>query len=202
VSSNATTSTTSISLLRHGDVEGGACYRGITDDPLSDLGWQQMQHSIEQHSSNWDLIISSPLVRCAAFAQRLSKTLNIPITYHSELQEINFGDWEGKIAEQIDAQSLALFYADPSKNPPPNGESFTTFQRRILLTWQHLLQRHMGKNILLISHAGVIRVILANILALDTEHSFKLKIGHAYVSRVECIHSNQSKDFFQLISHG
>jgi len=202
VSSNSITSTTSISLLRHGDVEGGACYRGITDDPLTGLGWQQMQHSIEQRNSNWNIIISSPLVRCFAFAQHLSNTLNIPVISHPELQEINFGDWEGKTAEQIDAQSLALFYADPSKNPPPNGETFTAFQARILLTWQSLLQRHTGKNILLISHAGVIRVILANILALDTEHSFKLKIGYACVSRVECIHSNESKDFFQLISHG
>jgi len=202
VPSNSITSTTSISLLRHGDVKGGACYRGITDDPLTDLGWQQMQHSIEQRNSNWDIIISSPLIRCAAFAQHLSSTLNIPVSLHPELQEINFGDWEGKTAEKIDEQALTLFYADPNLNPPPNGETFNAFQARTLWIWQDLLQRHSGKNILLISHAGVMRVILANTLGLDIEHSFNLKIGHACVSRVECIHSNESKDFFQLISHG
>jgi len=192
----------SITLLRHGAVEGGVCYRGITNDPLTAEGWQQMQHSIDCQASDWDNIISSPLSRCYDFAEKLATNLALPLITCPELQEINFGDWEGKVAEQIDSDALTLFYKDPVNNTPPNGETFIQFQMRILLAWQQLLKQHQGKQILLISHAGVIRVILANILGLDIEHSFKLKIRYACVSRVECFHTENSDDFFQLTSHG
>ncbi|MDC9728436.1 MAG: alpha-ribazole phosphatase family protein [Methyloprofundus sp.] len=194
---------TTISLFRHGAVEGGACYRGITDDPLSTEGWQQMQQAINTASPNSrDIIISSPLLRCYTFAKDLSQRLNLPLISNSEFQEINFGDWEGKTAEQIDSHALSQFYLDPSNNKPPNGESFILFQARILLAWQQLIERYQGKHILLVSHGGVIRVILANILGLDIAHSFKLKIGYACLSHVECFHSSDSDDFFQLIKHG
>ncbi len=194
---------TSICLLRHGAVEGGACYRGITDDPLTEEGRLQMQHAINTNAAEqWNIIISSPLLRCYTFAQDLSHRLNIPLISVPELQEINFGDWEGKVAEQIDSQVLSQFYLDPVNNTPPNGEDFTQFQARILQAWQQLIERFQGEKILLISHAGVIRVILAYLLAIDIEHSFKLKIGYACVSHVECFHSSDSDDFFQLIKHG
>ncbi len=203
MSKSSVTSCSSITLLRHGAVKGGACYRGITDDPLSTEGWQQMQQAIDIDSSGgWDIIISSPLTRCYAFAKDLSHALNLPLVSDPELQEIDFGDWEGKTAEQIDSQLLSQFYLDPANNPPPNGETFTQFQTRVLFAWQQLLQRYQGQKILLLTHAGVIRVILAKILAIDIEHSFKLKIAYACISRVECFHSKDSADFLQLIKHG
>ena len=54
--------TTTIDLLRHGDVEGGRKYRGQLDDPLSELGWQQLR-SATSKKQNWQHIVSSPLFR-------------------------------------------------------------------------------------------------------------------------------------------
>jgi len=194
-----TTLTTHIDLLRHGVAEGGACYRGITDDPLNSTGWVQMHDKIAAQS-DWDVIISSPLSRCYAFAQVLADKRRLPLISDSNLQEIDFGDWEGKIAAQIDPQLLAQFYADPVNFSAPNGEYFINFQQRILYTWQGVLKTHQGKRILIITHAGVMRVILAHTLGMDTQHSFRLKIAHACLSHIECFHDTE--DFFQLISHG
>ncbi|NOR79540.1 MAG: phosphoglycerate mutase [Methyloprofundus sp.] len=192
---------TYIDLLRHGEVKGGSCYRGITDDPLSTTGWAQMQNKIATQS-HWDVIISSPLSRCHAFSEHLSAKLQLPLISATALQEINFGDWEGKTAAQINPQLLAQFYADPINFTAPNGEHFYDFQQRVLDAWQALLNTHKGQRILLITHAGVIRVILANILAIDTHHSFRLKIAHACLSRIECFHDTETEDFFQLVKHG
>lgn len=190
---------TYIDLLRHGEVKGGSCYRGITDDPLSTTGWAQMQNKTASQS-DWDIIICSPLSRCHAFAQVLADKLQCPLINTPALQEINFGDWEGKTATQINPQLLAQFYADPVNFSVPNGEHFVDFQLRTLDAWQNLLKTHKGKHILIITHAGVIRVILANILGIDTQHSFRLKITHACLSGIECFHDTE--DFFQLIRHG
>ena len=192
---------TYIDLLRHGEVKGGSCYRGITDNPLSSAGWTQMQNKIASQS-HWEVIISSPLSRCYAFSVALSDKLQLPLITAPALQEINFGDWEGKKAEQINPQLLKQFYTDPVNFSAPNGEHFHDFQQRIIEAWQALLKTHKGKRILLITHAGVIRVILANILSIDIQHSFRLKIAHASLSSIECFHDIETEDFFQLIKHG
>ena len=192
---------TYIDLLRHGEVEGGSCYRGITNDLLSTKGWAQMQNKITSQSS-WDVIISSPLSRCHTFAKNLSSELKLPLVTATAFQEINFGDWEGKTAAQINPQMLAQFYADPVNYSAPNGEHFADFQLRIVEAWQASLEKHRGKRILIISHAGVIRVILAHILGIDTQHSFRLKIAHACLSSIECFHDDEAEDFFQLVKHG
>lgn len=192
---------TYIDLLRHGEVQGGSCYRGITNDPLSTTGWQQMHTKISAETP-WTQIISSPLSRCYDFAKNLSNDRHLPLITDPDFQEINFGDWEGKTAEQIDPLLLTQFYQNPIHFTPPNGEPFNDFQQRILTAWQTMLDDHQGQHILLITHAGVIRVILAQLLGMDIHHSFRLKIAHACLSSVECFHDNQSEDFFQLVKHG
>ncbi|NOR79495.1 MAG: phosphoglycerate mutase [Methyloprofundus sp.] len=193
---------TYVDLLRHGEVKGGSCYRGITDDPLSTAGWIQMQNKIAMQSTPWDVIISSPLLRCHTFAEHLSTKLQLPLISTLALQEIDFGDWEGKTAAQINPQLLAQFYADPNNFPAPNGERFDDFQLRVLDAWLSLLDVYKGQRILLITHAGVIRVVLANILSIDTHHSFRLKIAHACLSSIECFCDTEAEYFLQLVKHG
>jgi len=192
---------TNIDLLRHGEVLGGSYYRGITDDPLTDKGWQQMQDKLDD-DKHWDIIISSPLSRCYQFATDLSSKLQRPLVSEPAFQEIDFGDWEGKTAEQIDSQLLSQFYANPVNFSPPNGEHFTDFQQRILVAWLALLETQQDKRILLITHAGVIRIILAHSLGLDVQHSFRLKIGHACLSSLDYFHSSGAENFCQLTKHG
>jgi len=193
--------TTTVDLLRHGEVTGGRCYRGSTDDPLTEKGWQQMQEKLSD-CTGWDLLISSPLSRCSAFAQQLAQQQNYPLHCLEAIQEIHFGDWEGKKASQIDDSLLDLFYANPFEYTPPNGECFSQFQSRVLTAWEALLQQHQGKKILLITHAGVMRVILSQILGMNIASMFKLKIDYACLSRIECFYSTESDNFLQLIQHG
>ena len=58
-----------VTLLRHGHTTSGPVYRGRVDASLSDKGWQQMQDAAGGISP--DLIITSPLQRCAKFADHL-----------------------------------------------------------------------------------------------------------------------------------
>ncbi|NOQ63514.1 MAG: hypothetical protein GQ582_03265 [Methyloprofundus sp.] len=193
-------STTYITLLRHGAVQGGACYRGITDDALSATGWEQLQNKTAAQA-DWNIIISSPLSRCYDFALQLSEQRHCALIKAPALQEINFGDWEGKTADQINPDLLAQFYADPVHFTAANAEPFIDFQQRVLEAWQALLKEHQGQRLLMITHAGVIRVILADMLGMDTQHSFKLKIAYASLSKIECFSEQGAEDFLQLVEH-
>ena len=189
---------TTVDFIRHGEVAGGSYYRGCTDDPLSKLGWQQMHATVADRS--WDHIISSPLHRCLDFAQLINRETGIPFSTGANWQEIDFGDWEGKTAEQIDADSLMRFYQNPLKNTPDNGESYTDFSSRINQSWESLIKAHCGKHILVITHGGVIRSLFSLLLGLPVEKIFNLQVDHASLTRFQCFHDSPD-DFVKLIFH-
>jgi alpha-ribazole phosphatase/probable phosphoglycerate mutase len=145
----------------------------------------------------WDHIICSPLHRCLDFAQQQTQT---SVSIDAQWQEINFGDWEGKTAKQIDADELQRFYQDPVKNTPNNAESFSDFLDRINQAWNGLIKTYSGQHILVITHAGVIRALFFLLLDLPTHKLFNLQIDHASLTRFQC-YEDDTQPFHQLQFH-
>lgn len=179
-------SETIIDFIRHGEPLGGRMYRGNqVDHPLSKTGWQQMHAAISKQylmtdsdEFKWDLIISSPMLRCYDFADALSRQLAIPLVIHEDLTEISFGEWEGKTQAEIKAVDPVLFYEyqrDPINNRPTGAEPLEVFNARVLDALSAILKKHQGKNILLVSHAGIMRTILIHVLSspLKSRQSFR-----------------------------
>ena len=195
--------TTVIDLLRHGDVEGGRKYRGQLDDPLSELGWEQLR-ATTKNKQNWQHIITSPLKRCAGFAEELTQTHSLPLQTESKFKEISFGLWEGKTAEQlldIEPDNIKKYWNDPINTTPPQGENLLDFEKRVIDGWKNILSDFQGKHILLISHAGVMRMILCHVLGMPLTELFKLDIGLAKVSRIQIEHAD-GESWPRLIFHG
>jgi alpha-ribazole phosphatase/probable phosphoglycerate mutase len=190
--------TTTIDFIRHGEAVGGSYYRGCTNDPLTKHGWQQMNATVANRS--WDQIISSPLDRCLDFAQQINRKTSIPLSTDSNWQEINFGDWEGKTAAQINPDVLMRFYQSPIDSTPENGESYTDFLSRINQSWENLIKIHSGKHILVITHGGVIRSLFTLLLGLPVERMFNLQVDHAGLTRFQCFHDSPD-NFVKLIFH-
>ena len=158
---------TDLYLLRHGECEGGRILRGRVDVPLSAMGLVQMQNAIEKLPKPPDVIVSSPLRRCADFAHQLHMDTGIELSVYDGLQEIDFGDWDGQLFDKLyDAFGPALrrYWDDPWSAPPPNGESMSKFEHRVDSAWQQLLQCFMGRTVLVIGHGGVIRHIMSRVL--------------------------------------
>jgi alpha-ribazole phosphatase/probable phosphoglycerate mutase len=177
---------TTIDLLRHGKPIGGRRYRGQLDDPLSESGWQEMWYATSAETP-WQTIISSPLCRCREFAQQLSDKLSLPFTIDDRLKEVGFGAWEGQSADMLRAQDDAIlkrFYHDPINNRPANAEPLESFSRRVDEALQTAIQTHQGKHILIVTHAGVIRIALASILGAPLGSMYRLSIATASLSRI------------------
>jgi len=191
-----------IDLIRHGEPVGGRRYRGQLDDPLSDRGWKQMWEAVADHSP-WDVIISSPLKRCADFAQELSQRHTLPLEEDERLMEIGFGEWEGRTADEImekDSQILWRFYQDPVHHRPPGAEHLTDFQTRITTVWNDLLQHHVDRHLLIVAHAGVIRMIFVHVLGMPVERMFSIQVPNAGISRIRIDGTGELR-LAQLVSH-
>ncbi len=169
-----------LDVLRHGETELGGGLRGSLDDALTAKGWEQMRAAVVGRGP-WDRLISSPLQRCARFAQELGERLNLPVSLEKDLQELHFGAWEGQSAAALmetDAEGLGLFWADPYSFTPPQGEPVGAFSERVLGAVSRLRQAHAGERVLLISHGGVMRLLLARARGLPREQLLNVEVGH------------------------
>lgn len=169
-----------VDLLRHGETELGGGLRGSIDDALTDTGWAQMRAAVVGQGP-WDRLVSSPLQRCARFAEELGAQSGVPVHLDKDLQELHFGAWEGQSAAALmetDAQALGLFWADPYLFTPPQGEPVADFSARVLAALERLHATCAGERILLISHGGVMRLLLAKARGLPREQLLNVEVGH------------------------
>ncbi len=177
---------TTIDLIRHGEPVGGSKYRGQIDDPLSDKGWAQMRAAVADDAP-WQAVVSSPLRRCAAFADEVAHRHRLPLRLDERFKEIGFGAWEGRTKAEIsagDAQALRRFYADPVACRPPGAEPLAEFERRVAAAWRDLLRVHAGRHVLLVAHAGVIRMVVVQTLAARPERMFRIQVPNAAITRI------------------
>ena len=177
---------TTIDLIRHGEPVGGSRYRGHIDDPLSDKGWQQMREAVADHCP-WQRIISSSLSRCSAFAEELAMRHALPLQKDARLMEIGFGSWEGRTAAELmqnDADTLKRFWADPVNQRPEGAEPLTDFRDRVISAWDEILTRHAGEHLLIVGHAGMMRMIIRHVLDMPLERMFRISVPNAGITRI------------------
>lgn len=140
-----------------------------------------------EYTPHWDRIITSPLQRCREFAERTATAINIPLLIDEQWQEIDYGDWDGMPIEewrQVAAEQFRAFRKDIEALAPPNGEDFMTFKTRILDAWQGLSDLKESTHILIVTHGGVMRVMLPTVLGMPLNRSFPLHIPFACLSRI------------------
>jgi alpha-ribazole phosphatase len=166
-----------IYLIRHTktDTLKGLCY-GQTDVALADSFLEetrQLQQKLPELTSN-TLVFSSPLTRCVKLAERLSDN----VCTDARLLELDFGDWESKCFDVIDVAILQQWTEHFVHVAPPNGESFMDLCRRAGSFWQDVVEeKHPASDrILIITHAGVIRAMLAHILKLPPANAFQFRV--------------------------
>lgn len=103
------------------------------------------------------------------------------------LNEIHMGEWDGKTFEEIKARYPEEFIKRgeyPDTYRPPDAESFQDLSNRVLSFFNELLARKNEK-ILVVTHAGVIRVILCHLLNLPLKNLFQIKpaYGELFILR-------------------
>jgi len=181
-----------IDLLRHGAVVGGERFRGTSDDWLSARGRAQMHAAVEgpggwpgRHGLPYDALFSSPARRCAEPARELAARHGLPLELMSELSERRFGAWENKRADELPIAELKRLWDDPEGFTPPGAESFEALRERVLRGWEQILTRRMDLQFpLIVTHGGVIRVILGQVLDISGSASMRIEVPPACRTRL------------------
>ncbi|TGK01532.1 histidine phosphatase family protein [Leptospira langatensis] len=205
-----------IILIRHTtpEVEPGTCY-GKTDLGLPSSFETEAENVLKLLPSQVHSIRTSPLFRCYSLAEFISKKMESSSfspawKVDDRIQELNFGEWEGRLWEDLPRSETDPWMEDYVNIRPPSGETYKELQARISLSWSDSLQEGRAwerlkkeegdpseyKEIWL-SHGGPIRCTTALALGLPLENSFRLVLEYGSVSSLR-IRFGESESYPQL----
>lgn len=160
-------------LIRHTEplIEPGICY-GRLDILAKNVNTaaERLRAELPPDLPVW----SSPLRRCRELAELLHPTP----AFDRRLAEMDFGRWEGRLWDSIPRAELDAWAADIAGYAPPGGESPRQLQRRAL----EFVSELSVPEAVLVTHAGVIRMLLAAQRNLPVDQWLEQPV--AYAARV------------------
>lgn len=159
---------TTLYITRHGqtewNVEGRA--QGHHDSPLTELGIHQATWLSEAlHHIDFAAIYSSSTLRARRTAEILRVERSLEVVAHDHLREIHMGSWEGQkhseLQERYPEECFAFWNAPHLFKSVSGGESYYDAQERVLSLLTEIIARHEGEAVLIVTHAGTLKLILS-----------------------------------------
>jgi len=156
---------TRIIAIRHGETLWNVDTRiqGHRDIPLNDRGrWQAAQVARALAGEPIAAVYASDLLRAHATGAAIAEAAGAPLHAEPDLRERSFGELEGRTFAEIEAalpeQARRWRQRDPHF-APEGGESLTLLRARIAEVTARLAARHLGEQIVLVAHGGVLDVL-------------------------------------------
>lgn len=175
---------TTVFLVRHGVTEWNAQRRilGQRDIPLSDEGTDQSRAcAAALEGVPLGDVLSSPLVRAVQTAEIIGRQFDIEVARDPRLADFRVGKWEGMSYDDVEAsEAYQQFLANPSSTKIPGGESMSDIRRRAVGALEQALEdTPAGEGIAVVTHAGIIRVLLAHFTGTEIAnyHRFRVSPG-------------------------
>jgi broad specificity phosphatase PhoE len=177
-------------LLRHGltQMTVEKRYAGTSDAPLNEAGLEQAAAAAKRlATAGLDAIVSSPLRRARTTASEVAALSGLQVVVDEGFRETDFGDWEGLTFAEVREQwpdVVAAWLADPEAGPP-GGESFAAARRRIDAAMERVLAAHAGQKVLIVSHVGPIKALVASALQAPPSAIFRMHLDIAALSSID-----------------
>ena len=165
-----------IFLIRHGetDVNASKKFQGITDEPLNEAGIRQSRLLAKKLSKEKiDAVYSSALARACQTAEEIAKLHGLKVIKRQELNEVDYGEWEGKSPQEIEKIWPGKFMEREKdlrskyKFRPPGGETYGEMEQRVRPFFEELVKNHQGQTVVIVSHGAVKRSLLRMLLGID-----------------------------------
>lgn len=171
-------------LARHGETDWNKLKKiqGQTDVPLSAEGIKQAEElAVQVRELGISVIHSSPLLRAIHTSRIVSDHLRIPIISHDGLKERSYGEFEGKLFDEVNAE-FKRSNATLKLSSPKDGESYSNFRERVLITFTEIVQKHKDGKILLVCHGGVLEVLTQYLQKTEDKDGDNDDIGYAFAN--------------------
>jgi probable phosphomutase (TIGR03848 family) len=179
---------TTLLLVRHGhtDAAGKRLTGRAPGVHLNELGRRQAEGLVERlEGVRIDTIVSSPLERCRETAAPLAKARGRAVEVGRAWIEVGYGEWTGRSISQLRRTKLwrRVMFA-PTNVRFPGGESLLEVQGRAVDATLDIAARHARGTVVVVSHADVIRLLVAHVAGMHADHLQRLSIDTASITAV------------------
>ena len=181
---------TRIVAIRHGETAWNVDTRiqGHLDIPLNTTGlWQADQVARALADEPITAIYTSDLQRAHATAQAVARSTGAPLTTHIGLRERSFGHFQGRTFAEIEAELPEDAHRWRKRDPhyaPEGGESLVTLKERIERTVAQLAQQHLGEQVVMVAHGGVLDVLYRLATRQDIQAPRTWQLSNAAINRL------------------
>ena len=183
---------TRILAIRHGETAWNVDTRiqGHLDIPLNDTGLQQARWLAQALADRDELhaVYASDLSRAHVTAQTIAEAVGLAVNTHTGLRERCFGAFQGRTFAEIEAELPEHAHhwrkRTPEWTPPGAGESLIALRGRVLATVDELAARHVGEQIVLVAHGGVMDVLYRAATRLDLQAPRTWPLPNTAVNRL------------------
>ncbi|KAF1084494.1 Phosphoserine phosphatase 1 [Sporotomaculum syntrophicum] len=178
-------------LVRHGETNWNkeTRFQGQVDVPLSEKGMEQAKAlSKRLAGQNFAACFSSSLSRARETAAIIANPHHMSVQVMQDLQEMNFGYWEGLTAEEIQQKydrESAAWWSRPLENRVPGGETLVELAERSVQSVKTIVQQYPEGQVLLVTHGGVIRCIVSAVLGIDLNQYWRLRQDNASLTIID-----------------
>jgi probable phosphomutase (TIGR03848 family) len=172
-------------LVRHGTTAAtGRRLGGWTDAPLDEAGREQVAATAERLGGlGISAVYTSPIVRTRETARLLARSLGLRVRTRRGLGEVAYGDWTDQPLGQLRRRKLwQVIQATPSRVTFPGGGTIRAAQAAAVDTLEALAAEHDGERVVAVSHADVIKAVVAHFLGMPLDTFQRLVVGPASVT--------------------
>ena len=176
---------TTLLFIRHAETVLAGTFCGSSNPPLNDRGQSQLPTLLTRLTPfQIDAVYSSDLLRAQQTAAPLATARNLSVHLTPALREIDFGQWESLTWPQIEQRNQLFaqrWLAEFPALPAPDGESFSVFRQRILTELTRLRTLAATQNLAIVTHAGVLRILLEDLCQLPAAQAWTLTRDHTAI---------------------
>ncbi len=187
-----TTMASILLFIRHAETALKGTFCGQSDPALNADGLAQLPALVARLTCfKLDLVLTSDLARAEQTATAIAEPHQLAIQARSALREIDFGAWEGLTWEEIERRDPAYasrWVAEFPALPAPGGEGIPQFKHRVLeeIAWLRQLPQ---TTIAVVTHAGVLRVLLEELGHFSPHHAWERT--RDYTCTIRCTQQTQ-----------
>lgn len=177
-----------MTLIRHTSLQvgQGICYGQTDVDVAATFADEVLQTKIKlnhlMQDVQIDAVFTSPLQRCVKLAHALSLA---EIKHDDRLKELHFGEWEMQAWDDIPREMFDVWAQNYAELAPPNGETFTQLQQRGVAFLNDLLSDYANKHVVVVTHGGMIRAMLAHVLNMQLKGLFRFNVDYGSMTQLD-----------------
>lgn len=172
---------TRVYLVRHGTTEWNKeeIFRGRADCKLNETGLAEAR-ALAVHLRDADLhaVYSSPLSRAETTARAVAETRGLRVIPEPAFTDIDFGEWQGLPLREVKEKYADLYRAwreRPQDVLFPGGEDLARARARSWEALQRVVGESPGKNLLIVSHRVITKILICAVLGLGNSHFWQIK---------------------------